>query len=155
MYWIIFGIFTVLFIVSLIFDFDNGDILCCLGTFPVWCLIIVLGLCCLLPKYMSAKSIDEEIAIVEAANQATEEEIAISVQTYMEYEGKELSSLKPDTKSANLVAFAESYPELKSSELIQEQIKTYKKNKNEIVELKREKAKIRVVLKFWLFKNYS
>lgn len=154
MYWIILGIFTLIMIVSFILDANSRDdpvMSLCSGV--AFCLVICLGLITLVPDYIDVKSVNEQIEIVETANQELEEEIAVSVQTYIDYEGKELFALKPDVSSADLVAFAESYPELKSSQLIQEQIVTYKENKEEIVKLKKDKVRKQVIMKFWLFKK--
>ena len=156
MFWIILGIFTLIMIVSFILDANSRDepiMSLCSGA--IFLLIISICLIALVPEYIDVKSVNKQIEIVETANQELEEEIAVSVQTYMNYEGKELSALKPDISSADLVAFAETYPELKSSQLVQEQITTYKENKEEIVKLKKDKVRKQIIMKFWLFKKYS
>lgn len=151
MFWIILGIVIIFTVITIALDIQEGEIITSWMGIGALIIAIVVGCVTLSNVYLESQTIDEQIEIVAAANDEIENEIAVQVNTYMNYEGKEFSELKPDTGSADFIAFAESYPELKSSKLIQEQIKIYKENKSEIVQLKKDKVKDKVRLKFWLF----
>ena len=115
--------------------------------------IILVGLFGLSFDYIDYTTAENNIIIVEESNAELETEVAESIKQYITYEGEELKALKPDTNNTDLIAFAESYPNLQSSKLIQEQINTYKENKKKIVKLKQSQIKARQTIKFWTFIN--
>lgn len=115
--------------------------------------IIFVGLFGLSFNYVDYTTAENNIIIVEESNAELETEVAESIKQYITYEGEEFKALKPDTNNTELIAFAESYPNLQSSKLIQEQINTYKENKKKIVKLKQSQVKARQTIKFWTFIN--
>lgn len=78
------------------------------------------------------KNIIPVIKMYQEENQKIEDEVDILVKNYMAYEEKTFTELK-DSDSMTLVNL---YPDLKSDQLIQEQIKTYNKNNSKIKKLK-------------------
>jgi predicted metalloendopeptidase len=115
--------------------------------------IIFVGLFGLSFNYVDYTTAENNIIIVEESNAELETEVAESIKQYITYEGEEFKTLKPDTNNTELIAFAESSPNLHSSKLIQEQINTYKENKKKIVKLKQSQVKARQTIKFWTFIN--
>ena len=97
-------------------------------------------------KLIDNKTIDNKIAIYQEENKKLEEKIETTVKGYMDFENDTYKELKTESY-INLVNL---YPELKSDKLIQEQIKTYQKNSEEIKELKVKKAKS-TVYKWWIY----
>jgi hypothetical protein len=156
MFFIILGITILILIICSIHHFRH--IKESLGFGVGWSFVAVvftflLGVCMLSANFINYSSAENKIIVVEQSNAELEAEITESVKSYIAYESKELKELKPDCSSAELIAFAETYPELKSAKLIQEQINTYKENKQEIVELKKEKENDKSIIKFWTFIN--
>ena len=97
-------------------------------------------------KLIDNKTIDNKIAIYQEENKKLEEKIETTVKGYMDFENDTYKELKTESY-INLVNL---YPELKTDKLIQEQIKTYQKNSEEIKELKVKKAKS-TVYKWWIY----
>lgn len=81
-----------------------------------------------------------KIKMYEEENTKIEKQIDILVKNYMEYEGKTLKEFKSES-SMTLVSL---YPELKSDELVKEQIKTYTTNNNKIKELKENEIDLKI-----------
>ena len=81
-----------------------------------------------------------KIKMYEEENTKIEKEIDELVKNYMEYEGKTLKEFKSES-SMTLVSL---YPDLKSDELVKEQIKTYTKNNNKIKELKEHEIELKI-----------
>ena len=115
--------------------------------------LIIGGFIGLSSNFIDCRAAENQIIIVEESNAELEEEVGESVRQFMKYEGEELKALKPDTNNTELIAFAESYPNLQSSKLIQEQINTYKENKKKIVKLKQSQEQNKQTIRYWTFIN--
>ena len=89
--------------------------------------------------------IDDKIAMYQEENTKIEEQIAIVVSDYMEYESKAFDS----AKASSPVILAQLYPELKSDELIKSQIDIYIANNEKIKDLKLKKINDSVY-RWWL-----
>lgn len=90
--------------------------------------------------------IDEKIAMYQEENAKIEEQIAVTVQGYMEHEKNIIESVSPDS-SITLVSL---YPDLKSDTLVQSQIEVYTRNNEKIKSLK-EKEINGSVKRWWLY----
>ena len=87
-----------------------------------------------------AKIIDEKIIMYQEENKQIESQIDSLVKEYMQYEGNTLKEFASDS-SITLVTI---YPDLKSDELVKNQINTYTENNNKIKELKESKLEYRL-----------
>lgn len=105
-------------------------------TFVAWFIILI----CL----TSCRTINPKIEMLQEQNKQIEEKVAISVEQYMNYEKDTFTELKPESY-INLVNL---YPELKSDELIKQEIELYTTNNEKIVELK--EMKIEETMYKWL-----
>lgn len=81
------------------------------------------------------KYIDEKITMYQEENNNIEKQIDSLVQGYMKYESDTFSEFKSED-SITLVSL---YPELKSDELVKNQISVYTDNNKKIKELKEKK----------------
>lgn len=95
---------------------------------------------------ISGKYIDEKKAMYQEENANIEEQIDALVKNYMKYESDTFSEFKGEG-SMTLVSL---YPELKSDELVQNQISVYTENNKKIKELKEQKIDV-AKSKWWLY----
>ena len=79
-------------------------------------------------------------------NNKIEEQIDIVVKQYQEYE----SDTYAMTSSESSITLVSLYPDLKSDELVKEQIKVYQNNNKKITELKEEQISAKAC-KWWLY----
>lgn len=105
----------------------------------------ILGFLLVVGCYISNPNIDAKISMYQEENKNIEEKIEVTVKQYMGFEKDTYKNLKVDSY-INLV---NTYPKLKSDKLIQQQIKTYNKNSEEIKSLKLEKLN-QQAYKWWL-----
>ena len=94
----------------------------------------ILGVCVVfnLISVISGRTLPEKIAMYEEENKKIEEDIAIMVKEYMQYEGDTFK----DVTSESAITLVNLYPELKSSELVTQQITIHTENNKKIKELK-------------------
>lgn len=97
-------------------------------------------------EVVSGKYIDEKISMYQEENAKIEEQIDALIKNYMKYESDTFSEFKSDDSMA-LVSL---YPELKSDELVQNQISVYAENNKKIKELKEQKIDA-AKSKWWLY----
>ena len=146
----IIGLCVVLFIACAISyrtysDFD--ELFVHIGTaclvIAVFCIIgaLILGIC-----VSNLTTVDERIAMYEEENAKIEEQIAVVVKQYQDYESEIFAECTPES-AITLVSL---YPELKADTLVQTQIDIYIKNNTAIRELREEQINGRV-LKWWLY----
>lgn len=109
-------------------------------------LVMISMTACYGDDAISGKYIDEKITMYQEENAKIEEQIDALVQNYMKYESDTFSEFKSDD-SMTLVSL---YPELKSDELVQNQISVYTKNNKKIKELKEQKIDT-AKSKWWLY----
>ena len=96
--------------------------------------------------YSNSMIIDDKIALYEEENANIEQSINLLVKDYKDYESSTFEDLKMDDMT---VVFS-IYPELKSNELVVEQIKLHVTNNAKIKELKELKLDYKVC-EWWLF----
>lgn len=94
----------------------------------------ILGVCVAfnLITVIGGRTLPEKIAMYEEENKKIEEDIAIMVKEYMQYEGDTFK----DVTSESAITLVNLYPELKSSELVTQQISIHTENSKKIKELK-------------------
>lgn len=127
---------------SLLFKF-------CVGSVVV---SAIIGIICLLMtivsigKVVGSSAIDEQINLYEDANVQIEEHINSAVDEYKAYENDTLEKFD----GSNGTEIISVYPELKTNELIQEQMDIYYQNQTTILELKSKKIGMKP-WKWWLY----
>lgn len=114
-------------------------------TIPAICIEMIF-IIILLHSLIALRIIDERINLYSNQNKEIEQKVETTIKQYMEYENKTFVQLKPE-EYVNLINL---YPELKSDELLQKEIKLYIKNNNEILDLKQEKLN-GTIYKWWLY----
>ena len=102
------------------------------------CLGMIITTCCLVTGISKENVIDQKIEMYTEENTNIEESIDDLVREYMDYEGKTLSNFKTESS----ITLINLYPELKSDELVQQQLSIYVDNNNKIKELKEQKIDI-------------
>ncbi len=99
----------------------------------------------MVPVVATAGKIDEKIAMYKEENAKIEAQMDVIVEKYMKYEHDTFVDLKTEESVITLVTL---FPELKSDELVQEQINVYIHNNAKIKELKEDK--INMQTKRWI-----
>ena len=94
--------------------------------------------------------VDEKIDMYEEENKRIEEEVANTVNAYLEHEAEVMDKTSEKIEPGDSMSVVLAYPELNSSKLIAEQIKIYYENNNKIKQLKEDKINIKVY-KWWLY----
>lgn len=107
--------------------------------------IVLLIFVLMVPEVATASKIDEKIAMYEKENAKIEAQMDVLVSEYMQWEKDTFSDFKAEESSITLVALL---PDLKSDELVKEQINIYTSNNAKIKELKEEKIDIQT--KRWI-----
>ncbi len=107
---------------------------------------IFITIMCFIPKFANESVYDTRIEIVQESNQQLEEQICSAVEKYLEHEENVYEKLDITTA----IGLFSAYPNLKSNELVQALIDTYKANAEEIKALKLEKANL-AIYKFLVY----
>ncbi len=113
------------------------------GFTTVICLFLTLGFAA---SVVSSKYIAEKITMYIEQNNKIEEQIDIVVKQYQEYE----SDTYAMTSSESSITLVSLYPDLKSDELVKEQIKVYTDNNKKITELKEKQINAKAC-KWWIY----
>lgn len=103
--------------------------------------------------YPDVIATDKKIAMYQEENTKIESQLAVTVSEYMKYEQQTFENSKPNVDKQDVVAFVSLYPELKSDELVKEQIKVYTSNNNEIKRLKAKRIDYEKKLWYLCFYN--
>lgn len=114
-------------------------------TIPLF-VICFIGILIFTGMLVEQRIIDDEIELYQTQNKEIEEKVKTSVEKYMAFEHDTFTDLKPESY-INLVNL---YPELKSDDLIQQEIALYIENNNKILELN-EKKLGKTIYKWWLY----
>lgn len=113
---------------------------------------LVLAVCCLIGiivfGYQVSKGsvIQAKIDMYTEENQKIESDIAVLVEKYMSYEG----DVMKDVSSESAITLVNLYPDLKSSELVAQEIQVHTDNNAKIKSLKEDKINLSVK-KWWLY----
>ena len=108
--------------------------------------IVVIVLICMTTLLVKTLTIDEMIEMYTEENKNIENQIELVVDKYMEFENDTFIGLK----SESFITLVSLYPELKSDELVKEQISLYQSNNAELKELKKQKINTKVY-KWWIY----
>ena len=144
-------IFTVIIIASILYyrhekhknnsssDLDMlGVVLILVNFIP----LAVLGL--LLSNLYEDQGVDQKIKMYETQNQQLERKIDVTVKSYMNHE----KDTYKEFKAGDGMALITTYPELRSNELVKEQMNTY--NNRKIAKLKEKEIDCNVT-KWWVY----
>jgi hypothetical protein len=91
--------------------------------------------------------IPAQIAMYEEENTKIEEKVRDTVNKYMEYEGGVIMEIAPEDDAMSLISL---YPDLKTDQLISEEISVYIANNDQIKKLRAELAE-QASYKWWLY----
>ena len=113
-------------------------------TFMSWAsglvaLALVTAICYLSSTVFTENTIDEEIKMYQEENANIEQDIDRIVKEYLKHEHDTYADLKTEESSITLVTL---FPDLKSDNLVQQQLEIYVKNNETIKYLKEEKIDI-------------
>ena len=146
-------IFTVIIIASILYyrhekhknnsssDLDMlGVVLILVNFIP----LAVLGL--LLSNLYEDQGVDQKIKMYETQNQQLERKIDVTVKSYMNHE----KDTYKEFKAGDGMALITTYPELRSNELVKEQMNTYQSNNRKIAKLKKKEIDCNVT-KWWIY----
>jgi hypothetical protein len=146
-------IFTVIIIASILYyrhekhknnsssDLDMlGVVLILVNFIP----LAVLGL--LLSNLYEDQGVDQKIKMYETQNQQLERKIDVTVKSYMNHE----KDTYKEFKAGDGMALITTYPELRSDELVKEQMNTYQSNNRKIAKLKEKEIDCNVT-KWWVY----
>lgn len=123
------------------FGWFFGTIMC--GILAVVAAGFCIGMWC---SVATEYTIDQKIVMYQEENAEIEVEIDTIVKEYMAHEKETFESIAPE--SGNSMALVSLFPELKSDELVKQQINLHTKNAEEIKNLKAQK--IDLAVKKWL-----
>lgn len=123
-------------------DWEEFIILFIIGFCVKFVALVILCIC-----LSMCKIADEKIEIYQKQNAEIEAKIEMVVKQYMEYEHQTFTELKKGDDYITLVSL---YPELKSDELVKEEIKVYEENNKKILELKQDKVELKVY-RWWIY----
>lgn len=94
----------------------------------------------------------KQLAIYEEENAKIEKVIDDTIANYKEYEGSTYKDFKLD-ESADITVKVNTYPELKSNELVVKQLEIYQKNNETIKQLKADIAEVNLLKWILYFGN--
>lgn len=106
--------------------------------------LAVLGL--LLSNLYEDQGVDQKIKMYETQNQQLERKIDVTVKSYMNHE----KDTYKEFKAGDGMALITTYPELRSNELVKEQMNTYQSNNRKIAKLKEKEIDCNVT-KWWVY----
>lgn len=122
-------------------DLDVLSVVLILINFTV---AMILGLC--LNNLYRNQGVDQKIQMYEIQNQQLERKIDVTVKNYMDHE----KDTYKEFKAGDGMALITTYPELRSNELVKEQMNTYQSNNRKIAKLKEKEIDCNVT-KWWIY----
>lgn len=146
-------IFTVIIIASILYyrhaKYKNDsssdlDVLCVVLILVNFIPLTVLGLC--LSNLYENQGANQKINMYETQNRQLERKIDVAVQSYMDHE----KDTYKEFKAGDGMALITTYPELRSNELVKEQMSTYQSNNRKIAKLKEKEIDCNVT-KWWIY----
>ena len=119
-----------------------GNVFCWLGILATIVAMMVLG-----GNLVNEKALDKQIKMHQEENNHIETVVKVEVQNYMQFEHDTYVQIQDDENVEILIL---RYPELKSNELVQQQITLLQENNKTIRELKTQKIKL-ITYRWWLY----
>lgn len=107
-----------------------------IGLLAIALVFMLIASCVTAYNIRGAKVIEAEISMLEEENEKFEEKMAAIVTDYMKHESETFEKATIDSET--ITFYVAKYPELKSDSLVNSQIETYRRNKSQIIELKRQ-----------------
>lgn len=113
-------------------------------------MIICLPFC--ISNCVTLSTCDKKIAMYQEENENIQSQINQIISNYMEYEQNTYSNAikEIDLNNTDIVVLTQLYPDLKSNEMVNNQINIYQENNKKIKELKEEKIN-KQISKWWLY----
>lgn len=108
--------------------------------------VVITVLCSLLSNLYENQGVDQKIKMYETQNQQLERKIDVAVKNYMNHE----KDTYKEFKAGDGMALITTYPELRSNELVKEQMNTYQSNNRKIAKLKEKEIDCNVT-KWWVY----
>lgn len=143
MIFVLLGVCIVLFVVGVMFcdGWEEASIIPFVGIFM--CVIAIFVLC---GQIIAGRNLQAKIDMYTEENQKIEQDISVMVNQYMEYEG----NVMDDVSGESAITLVNLYPDLKSSELVKQEISIHTENNAKIKKLKEKQIDIRTY-KWWLY----
>ena len=114
------------------------------GTFSAVAAAVLLAILIVGVQYKNAETVDARIELYAAENEKIEITMTTIASEYKEFEKETYEAMLENPEIVLVI------PELNSNTIVQEQIKVYKENKAQLIELQKEKLN-RDILRWWLF----
>lgn len=108
--------------------------------------LVITVLCLLLNNLYENQGVDQKIKMYETQNQQLERKIDVAVKSYMNHE----KDTYKEFKAGDGMALITTYPELRSNELVKEQMDTYQSNNRKIAKLKEKEIDCNIT-KWWIY----
>lgn len=109
-------------------------------------IMLVVILFRFLSDIYSYQGVDQKIKMYETQNQQLERKIDVTVKNYMDHE----KDTYKEFKAGDGMALITTYPELRSNELVKEQMSTYQNNNRKIAKLKEKEIDYNIT-KWWVY----
>ena len=138
-------VIIILTIIIGIFMFSLVEEVSFIISIPILAAEIIALICCI-NSLVGIRVIDEKIELYTNQNKQIEEKVEMVVKEYMNYEGETFKELKSDS----YITLVNLYPELKSDEMIKQQINLYTSNNEKITSLKEKKIN-KTLFKWWIY----
>ncbi len=144
MIFVLLGVCIVLFVVSCMFCCDAWDDISIVPFIGI--LICAIAIPVLCGKIITGRNLQAKIDMYTEENQKIEQDISVMINQYMEFE----ENVMDDVSGENAITLVNLYPDLKSSELVKQEISIHTENNAKIKELKEKQIDIRTY-KWWLY----
>lgn len=109
-------------------------------------ILLVVILFSFLSDIYSYQGVEQKITMYETQNQQLERKIDVTVKNYMNHE----KDTYKEFKAGDGMALITTYPELRSNELVKEQMNTYQSNNRKIAKLKEKEIDYNVT-RWWIY----
>ena len=132
-----------IFVVVILIGLDLEE---CVTIPAIICLVMIIVIGVSVCSVVEGSVIDNKIAMYQEENTNIETQMDVLVEKYMDYESETLGELKGKSS----IALVSLYPELKTDELVKQQVEVYTSNNEKIKELKEQKINLSI-WKWWLY----
>lgn len=108
--------------------------------------VVIVVLCLLLSNLYENQGVNQKIKMYETQNRQLERKIDVTVKSYMNHE----KDTYKEFKAGDGMSLITTYPELRSNELVKEQMNTYQSNNRKIAKLKEKEIDYNIT-KWWIY----
>lgn len=127
-------------------DYSSGDLDILSVVLILINFVVIVLLCSLLSNLYENQGVNQKIKMYETQNRQFERKIDVTVKSYMDHE----KDTYKEFKAGDGMALITTYPELRSNELVKEQMDTYQSNNRKIAKLKEKEIDCNVT-KWWVY----